>query len=541
MAATLAHPLVFAVPNASGCDAALLASSATSLKFHASPALPCSALSGGYLFCDDFSEGYISKWKHEIAATGGGNAEFQMYTQHPQNSFIEDGSLHLRPTLTHNTMGDLRGNLDLHALGCTSDWNNGCHNQGTLHAEASNPGGKLWASQVMTPEQLPELRQKIAAAGLPPCEEKDGVCNHMVPVGGLRQKPVMSAKLTSRFSFKYGRVEIVATLPRGDYLWPALWMLPTGGGPWPTGGEIDIMESMGNGVESSFDLDHSSTAAAVHFGQNVSWYELAYTPTYERLLGEPFGTVAGRRQLSPGPHTFGCYWARDNMYVYVDDDANRVLDMDQVFKRAAQKVLSEPMAVGVDARGAQQASARRELAAEVAEQGYAAGWRKYSLMSGKAVPDWLWREGGDAPFNKPYHLIMNLAVGGNFFGSNGGLNPGDKGVALFDVPIVESGQLPSMYWYSRMKKWWKSWAKGGGDDALPPAFAQARTDPTAFLETRNTWSAYANGGQDAGRDDKHKADQLANETPPPDEAIGEHVDFQIHRVVVYPVEGSKVH
>ena len=49
------------------------------------------------------------------------------------------------------------------ALGCTSDWNNGCRNQGTLHAEAGNPGGKLWASQVLTPEQMPELRQKIAA------------------------------------------------------------------------------------------------------------------------------------------------------------------------------------------------------------------------------------------------------------------------------------------------------------------------------------------------------------------------------------------
>merc|ERR1719498_47819 len=206
--------------NASSCEGSL-AVGPNGLKMHASSVLPCSALES-YMFCDDFSDGYISKWSHEIAATGGGNSEFQMYTQHPQNSFIEGGSLHLRPTLTHNTMGDLRGDLDLHALGCTSDWNNGCRNQATLHAEAGNPGGKLWASQVLTPEQMPELRQKIATAGLPPCEEKNGVCNHMVPVGGLRQKPVMSAKLTSRFSFKYGRVEIVATLPRGDYLWPAL-------------------------------------------------------------------------------------------------------------------------------------------------------------------------------------------------------------------------------------------------------------------------------------------------------------------------------
>ena len=40
--------------------------------------------------------------------------------------------------------------------------------------------------------------------------------------------PIQSAKLTTveSFSFKYGRVEIVAKLPKGDWLWPALWMLP---------------------------------------------------------------------------------------------------------------------------------------------------------------------------------------------------------------------------------------------------------------------------------------------------------------------------
>lgn len=504
--------------NGEGCGAALVP--------------PCSSLPNT-LFCEDWSSGRISsaRWKHEVAATGGGNAEFQMYTQHPQNSFIKDGSLYLRPSFTHNTMGDLRGDLDLHALGCTSEWNNGCRNQGTLHAEAGNPGGKFWASQAMGSEQLPELKKKIAAAGLPPCEEKNGVCNHMVPVGGLRPSPVMSAKLMSRDSFKYGRIEIVATLPRGDYLWPALWMLPTGAGPWPTGGEIDIMESMGNAAAAGFALDHASTAAAVHFGQNLSWYELAYTPTYERLLGVPFGSVAGRRQLSAGPHTFGCYWGRDNLYVYVDDDANRILDMDQVFRLSAQQVLRH---LGVDVHS----SSQRVLAAEVAARGYAAGWRKYSLMNGKAVPEWMWRDGEDAPFNRPYHLIMNLAVGGNFFTSN--LNPGHQGSAMYSVPIAESGQLPSMYWYSRMKEWWHSWAVDGSDVALPQPFAQAHTESTAFLETRNTWGAYASGGQDAGMAETHKADVLANVPPPQDEMIGPHVDFRIHRVVVFPVEGSEV-
>ena len=62
--------------------------------------------------------------------------------------------------------------------------------------------------------------------------------------------PVQSARLTTRLShhITYGKVEIVAKLPRGDWLWPALWMLPVDDayGPWPNSGEIDIMESRGN-------------------------------------------------------------------------------------------------------------------------------------------------------------------------------------------------------------------------------------------------------------------------------------------------------
>ena len=72
----------------------------------------------------------------------------------------------------------------------------------------------------------------------------------------------MSAKLISRASIKYGRIEFVATLPRGDYLWPALWMLPTGAGPWPTAGEIDVMESMGNAPGDKFARDHSEFTGA---------------------------------------------------------------------------------------------------------------------------------------------------------------------------------------------------------------------------------------------------------------------------------------
>lgn len=54
-------------------------------------------------------------------------------------------------------------------------------------------------------------------------------------------------KTQEKVSFQYGRIDIRALLPRGQGIWPALWMLgndiTTAG--WPACGEIDIMEMIG--------------------------------------------------------------------------------------------------------------------------------------------------------------------------------------------------------------------------------------------------------------------------------------------------------
>jgi beta-glucanase (GH16 family) len=69
-------------------------------------------------------------------------------------------------------------------------------------------------------------------------------------VKGSMIPPVRSARLSTqgKKSIKYGRVEVVAQLPQGDWLWPAIWMMPENSayGIWPRSGEIDIMESRGN-------------------------------------------------------------------------------------------------------------------------------------------------------------------------------------------------------------------------------------------------------------------------------------------------------
>jgi beta-glucanase (GH16 family) len=57
-------------------------------------------------------------------------------------------------------------------------------------------------------------------------------------------------KTQNKRSFKYGRIDIRALLPKGQGIWPALWMLGndiTSVG-WPRCGEIDIMEMIGGGA-----------------------------------------------------------------------------------------------------------------------------------------------------------------------------------------------------------------------------------------------------------------------------------------------------
>lgn len=82
----------------------------------------------------------------------------------------------------------------------------------------------------------------------------------------------MSARLRSvkSFSFAYGRLEIKAKLPKGDWIWPALWLLPKDQayGKWPASGEIDLMESRGNAPGFSAG-GYDSFASTLHWGP--SW------------------------------------------------------------------------------------------------------------------------------------------------------------------------------------------------------------------------------------------------------------------------------
>eukprot|EP01120_Amphizonella_sp_Union-15-10_P011767 TRINITY_DN5080_c0_g1_i1.p1 TRINITY_DN5080_c0_g1~~TRINITY_DN5080_c0_g1_i1.p1 ORF type:complete len:250 (+),score=40.73 TRINITY_DN5080_c0_g1_i1:41-790(+) len=68
-----------------------------------------------------------------------------------------------------------------------------------------------------------------------------------------QQREVNGHKWTScwldtreKFAQQFGRWEIYAKLPAGKGMWPAHWLMPNDNSCWPTEGEIDIMEYLGN-------------------------------------------------------------------------------------------------------------------------------------------------------------------------------------------------------------------------------------------------------------------------------------------------------
>ncbi len=115
-------------------------------------------------------------------------------------------------------------------------------------------------------------------------------------------KDFTSARLNSKFTFTYGKVEVRAKLPRGIGTWPAIWMLGKnineagaywqtqgfGTTTWPACGEIDIMEHWGdnqNFVQSAIHSPSSFGNTVNKGGQTITTvsdqfhlYTLVWTP-----------------------------------------------------------------------------------------------------------------------------------------------------------------------------------------------------------------------------------------------------------------------
>jgi beta-glucanase (GH16 family) len=187
-------------------------------------------------------------------------------------------------------------------------------------------------------------------------------------------------KTSSSFSQENGLFEFRAKLPAGTGLWPALWLMPRDSayGAWPNSGEIDVLESKGQ--------DTTLVQGSLHTG------------TSGNLLNTQTGTFLGSG-LEPADfsttdfHTYDLLWTAGS-----PNHAGS-------FKWYVDGTLYET---------------------------HTGGWTRPA-----SVPT----DNKDAPFDQPFYMIMNLAVGGTY-GGTPALSPGSYSMQVDYVRAFTDTSLP---------------------------------------------------------------------------------------------------
>ncbi|MEL6561438.1 MAG: glycoside hydrolase family 16 protein [Bacteroidota bacterium] len=123
-------------------------------------------------------------------------------------------------------------------------------------------------------------------------------------------KQYTSARLNSKYTFQYGRVEVRAKMPKGKGTWPAIWMLNRnisedgafwfdqyGTTSWPHCGEIDILE---------------------HWGKNQDYLSSAVHTTSS--YGADVVNLGGRKieEASDQFHIYSLDWSPEKMVFSID-------------------------------------------------------------------------------------------------------------------------------------------------------------------------------------------------------------------------------
>jgi beta-glucanase (GH16 family) len=173
-----------------------------------------------------------------------------------------------------------------------------------------------------------------------------------------------SARLKTRkkdgnalFNQRYGRFEFRAKLPTGQGVWPALWMLPQGNkyGQWACSGEIDVMEARGQ--------EPTKVLGTLHFGSR--WPVNTHSSKDYVLPNR--GTIADF-------HVYALEWEPGEIRWFVDGKQYA----SQSFWWSSSKT-----------NGGRGLNPKREA----------------------DLNPW------PAPFDQPFYLVMNVAVGGKFLGN----------------------------------------------------------------------------------------------------------------------------
>ncbi|KAE8737378.1 Gram-negative binding protein, partial [Frankliniella occidentalis] len=174
---------------------------------------------GQVVFEDNFDSVDLTRWSHEVKISGAPDYEFCIYTQNPENTFTQKGLLHLSPTLTNDKYGaDFIRTGKLQLEGCTA----GAPNSDSCYREA--------------------------------------MFSYILP-------PIVASRINTKnsFSFKYGTIEMRARLPRGDWIYPELWLSSSREeyGPGLASGRVILAMARGNRRLTGPAPDHSDLSGRV--------------------------------------------------------------------------------------------------------------------------------------------------------------------------------------------------------------------------------------------------------------------------------------
>jgi len=223
--------------------------------------------------------------------------------------------------------------------------------------------------------------------------------------------PVRSARLNTmgKVSISYGKVEVRAKMPTGDWLWPAIWLLPTNNtyGSWPLSGEIDIAETRGNNMSyPNQGINHIQSA--LHWGAVPGLMD-----QYWRTWGLSANKLHGYNEEF---HTYALEWTDKYITTYIDNrvSTNMLVDFTQSFWTRGQ---------------------------------FPQYWQNGTTPQ-KINNPWFSSESNAAPFDQSFYLILDLAVGGTngFFPDNIGGKPW----------LDSSPTAMSDFWAAR-ERWYPTW------------------------------------------------------------------------------------
>ncbi|XP_026462524.1 beta-1,3-glucan-binding protein-like [Ctenocephalides felis] len=201
---------------------------------------------GKLIFEDNFTmpELDLTKWQHDcyIPSQAMDN-EFVSYQGLPKNIYIEKDILVVKPTLIEDKNYIENGVLDLEEI---------CNCKPTYYGECN----------------------------------KKAISYNILP-------PVMSASIRSKFSFKYGKIQIHAKLPKGNWLYPILQLEPKdyNHGPGYASGAIRIAFARGNNIlvsrQSGYDYGNKELSCGLIF-KDIHPIRNITARRYQRTQSKPW-------------------------------------------------------------------------------------------------------------------------------------------------------------------------------------------------------------------------------------------------------------